>query len=259
MTARPADSGRTWLRVVGSLAAFLALWEGATRLSGINPLLLPPPSASVSALAADLQAGRLLKHVQASALEFALGYTAAALAGVPFGLALGSYRRLEWAFSPYLVAMYSTPSQIWLPLLIMWMGIGLAPKVVLIFLFCFFVISLNTIHGVKTVDPVLMKVGRAFRASRWQAFTKIVVPSCLPFIVTGLRLAVGRGMIGVFLAEMVGADQGLGFYILRAGTQFETDRVVGGVVVLVLASIALTEAVKLVEKRMSPWRQEVVL
>src|SRR5690606_8046283 len=135
-----------------------------------------------------------------SAVEFALGYALAAGLGVPFGLLLGSYRRLEWAFSPYLIGLYSTPSQVWLPLLIMWMGIGLAPKVALIFLFCFFVISLNTIHGVATVDPVLLKVGRAFRARGWETFAKIVLPATLPFIVTGLRLAVGRGMVGVFLA-----------------------------------------------------------
>jgi NitT/TauT family transport system permease protein len=249
----------TWLRIALSLAAFLALWELGVRLGGVNPLLLPPPSAVLSALAADAQAGRLWRHAQASALEAALGYSAAALLGIPFGLALGSYRRLEWALSPYLVALYSTPSQIWLPLLIMWMGIGLLPKVVLIFLFCFFVITLNTIHGVKIVDPVLLKVGRSFSASRWETFTKIIFPACIPFIVTGLRLAVGRAMIGVFLAEMVGADQGIGFYILRSGTQFEIDRVMGGVLILILTSIALTELVKIIEKRLTPWRQEAIL
>lgn len=181
------------------------------------------------------------------------------MVGISLGLVLGVRPDLEAVVGPYLTAMYSAPRVAFVSLLLVWFGFGLATNVTLVFLGALFPITLNTMAGAKLVSPVYLKVGRSFRATRWEMFSKIILPFSLPYIFTGLRLAVGRGLIGVFLAEMVGADQGLGFYILRAGTQFETDRVVGGVVVLVLASIALTEAVKLVEKRMSPWRQEVVL
>jgi NitT/TauT family transport system permease protein len=150
--------------------------------------------------------------------------------------------------------MYATPSQAWLPLLIIVLGIGFAPKIVLVALFVFFVVVLNTISAVKNVNPTLLKVGRSFSASRSAIFTKIVLPAASPLIVTGLRLGVGRAVIGVFLAEMVGADQGLGFYILRSGTEFRVDRVFVGVLVLVVASVALTEAMRIVEQRLTPWR-----
>jgi NitT/TauT family transport system permease protein len=255
---RPRATRRRLLGL-GCFVAFVGLWQTSVQLGWVNPRLLVPPSGISATFWTDLTAGRLLVHASASAVEFAAGYLLAVVLAVPLGLLLGASRRLEWALNPYLVGMYATPSQAWLPLLIIALGIGAAPKIVLVALFVFFVVVLNTVSAVKNTDPTLVKVGRSFSASRWAIFTKIVLPAASPLIVTGLRLGVGRAVIGVFLAEMVGADQGIGFYILRAGTEFRVDRVFVGVLILVAASVALTELMRLLEQRLTPWRQRTRL
>ena len=251
---RLAPATRRRILAVASFVLFVGFWEAPVRFGWVNPQLLVAPSGIAATFWTDLTTGRLIQNAEASAVEFAAGYALAVAVAVPLGLVLGASRRLEWALNPYLLGMYATPSQAWLPLLIIALGIGFAPKIVLVALFVFFVVVLNTISAVKNVNPTLIKVGRSFSASRWDIFTKIVLPAASPLIVTGLRLGVGRAVIGVFLAEMVGADQGLGFYILRAGTEFRVDRVFVGVIVLVVASVVLTEGMRLVEQRLTPWR-----
>ncbi len=254
-----APATRRRLLFAASLVVFLGGWEGAVRLGWVNPQLLVAPSGIVATFWADLAAGRLWTHMRVSAIEFGAGYLLAALLAVPLGLLLGASRRLEWALNPYVIGMYATPSQAWLPLLIIMLGIGAAPKIALIVLFAVFVMLLNTVAAVRNVDPTLIKIGRSFGASRWDMFTKVVLPAASPLIVTGLRLGVGRATIGVFLAEMVGATEGIGYYIMRSGTEFRVDRVFVGVLILVAVSVACTEAIRLVELRMTPWRQRTQL
>lgn len=241
------------------LVVLLGVWELAVRASWVNPELLVPPSRIALTLWEDLLSGRLWGDFRTSAVEFAAGYLIAVAIAVPFGLVIGSSRRFEWAVNPYVLGMYATPAQAWLPFLILALGIGAAPKVVLIVLFSMFVIVLNTAAAVKSVDPVLVKVGRSFGASRIAVFRKIVLPAASPLIVAGLRLAVGRAVIGVFLAEMVGANDGIGFYIMRSGTEFRIDRVFVGVFILVVFSVALTELIRKLEEHLTPWRQRTHL
>ncbi len=256
---RIAPATRRRVLSIAFFVAFVSLWEASVRLGWVNPQLLVPPSGIAATFWTDLTSGRLILAAKASAVEFAAGYVLAVVLAVPLGLLLGASRRLEWALNPYILGMYATPSQAWLPLLIIALGIGFAPKIVLVALFVFFVVVLNTTSAVKNVNPTLITVGRSFSASRWAIFTKIVLPAASPLIVTGLRLGVGRAVIGVFLAEMVGADQGIGFYILRSGTEFRVDRVFVGVLILVAASVALTELMRVVEQRLTPWRQRTQL
>jgi NitT/TauT family transport system permease protein len=244
-------------RVALSLALFVALvgtWEGLAQAGVVNRTAASSPSQIAATFVSEVRTGRLQRHFAPSAAEFALGFTLAAVTAVPAGLLLGASRRLEWAFNPYILGMYATPSQAWLPLLIVWLGIGLSSKVALVFLFAFFVICLNTISGVKSLDPRLVEVARAFGCTRRQIFTKVALPFALPYIVAGLRLGVGRAVIGVFLAEMFGANEGIGFYILRSGTEYRVDRVFVGVLTLVVASVAVTEALRYVEGRLGAWR-----
>jgi len=237
------------------LALILGIWELSVGMRWVNPELLVPPSMIAATLWGDLASGRLWEDARTSALEFTAGYLIAIAVAVPLGLLIGANRRLGLALNPYVLGMYATPAQAWLPLLILALGIGAAPKIVLIVLFTVFVIILNTAAAVQAVEPVLIKVGRSFGASRWAVFRKIVLPAASPLIVTGFRLAVGRAVIGVFLAEMVGAEAGLGFYIMRSGTEFRVDRVLVGVLILVVASVALTELIRKMEAHLTPWRQ----
>lgn len=240
---------------LGFLVLALGSWETSVRLGWVNPQLLVPPSTVATTFWNDLASGQLWLHARASAVEFAAGYLIAIAIAVPLGVLIGASPRLEWALNPYVLGMYATPSQAWLPLLIIALGIGAAPKIVLIVLFTMFVVVLNTAAAVKGINPTLVKVGHSFGVSRWAMFTKIVLPAASPLIVAGLRLGVGRAVVGVFLAEMVGASEGLGFYILRSGTEFRIDRVFVGVAILVVVSVALTELMRTVEERLAPWRQ----
>ena len=249
------EAGQVLPLFVLFLVVLLGVWELAVRSGAVNPDLLAPPSRIGATLWEDLASGRLLDDARVSGLEFVVGYLPAVVIAVPLGLVMGASRRLEWALNPYVLGMYATPAQAWLPLLILALGIGAAPKIALIVLFTLFVILINTASAVRNVDPVLIKVGRSFGASRLAIFVKIVLPAASPLIVAGLRLAVGRAVIGVFLAEMVGASAGLGFYIMRSGTEFRVDRVFVGVLVLVVVSVALTELIRKLEEILTPWRQ----
>lgn len=255
MRMRRSSRRDTYLVIV-SLLLFLAAWEALARFGSINPKIFAAPSQVLTVLVQDFASGQMLRHLKASAIEFAWGYALAVATGIPFGLLLGANQTLERALSPYLLAMYSTPSQAWWPLIIMSIGLGLHAQVLLIYLFAFFVIVLNVAAGVRSVDPVLLRVGRCFGATRPEIYRKIVVPSTIPYIVTGLRLGVGRAIIGVFLAEFFGASAGLGFYIVRAGSAFQMNRVFAGVLMLVLISVVLTQGIGILQERLTPWRTE---
>ncbi len=246
------DSATLWF--ILSLLGFLAVWELLPRTGLISPRLVPPPTQVLVRLLADFKSGQLLWHLRSSAAEFAVGYLAAALVGVPLGLLLGTVPWLDAAISPYIISLYAMPSQAWFPLLIIWFGIGATSRIILIGLFVLFTVVLNTRAGVRSVDRSLRKVGYVFGATPVEMLLKITLPSAIPYIVVGLRLAVGRGVIGVFLAELVGTFQGIGFYVFRAGTDFQLDRVFAGLIVLVGLSLLVTEAVRLLEKRFEHWR-----
>lgn len=242
-----------WLSILSLVVAVIA-WETFSLWSGLDRQLVPGPTAVATAFWQDWSSGQLLRHLHTSALEFAWGYSLAAMFGIPVGLFLGSNRYWELFVSPYLLAMYSTPSQAWQPLLIMWFGLTFQSQVLLVFLFTFFVVVINVMSGVKSVDPVYVRLARSYGAGKVATFLKIVIPYTLPFIVSGLRLGVGRAAIGVFLAEFFGSNSGIGFYIVRSGTAFQMDRVFVGVLILILISVLLTEAIRMAEERLTPWR-----
>jgi len=239
---------------LGSLVVVAALWQAIPQTGLVSPRLFPPISVVLGRLAADVRSGELLWHVRSSAAEFAVGYLAAGGLGVPVGLLLGTLPALDAAVSPYILSLYAMPSQAWFPLLIIWFGIGALSRITLIALFVFFAVVLNARAGVRAVDPSLRKVGAVFGATRLEALWKITLPSALPYIVVGLRLGVGRGVIGVFLAELVGTFQGIGYYVFRSGTEFQLDRVFAGLILLVGLSLLVTEAIRLVEDRVAYWR-----
>jgi NitT/TauT family transport system permease protein len=225
----------------------------------LSPTTLAGPGAVWATLLRLSASGQLWLDIGTSGVEFLAGYLPAIVIGVLVGMALGLVRRLETALTPYLMGLYATPFVAFISVLLAWFGVGLFTKALMIFLLAFFPISVNTITGVKSVDPVLLKAGRSFGANRFELLTRIVFPSTLPYIFAGMQVAVGRGLIGMFVGEFFGSYTGLGATIIRSTQEFRPTVTYAEVIVMALLSIMLSELIRLLGHRLAPWRQELVL
>jgi len=234
-----------------SLASVLTLWQvfGAD----ISPILFTTPIAVAKAAAAMIASGELWTYLAPSLLVLAIGLALAAVAGVTIGLLFARFWVLDVALGVYVTFLYSTPTVALVPLIVLWAGFELAAKVIILFLFAFFPMAINTYQGVKNVDPNLIEVGRAFRCTEGQLWTNIILPGALPFIVTGLRLAVGRGLIGMVLADLYTAVSGIGYLIVRTASTYQVDRMFVPIVTLGLLGVLLTAALRVLEIRVAPW------
>jgi NitT/TauT family transport system permease protein len=169
---------------------------------------------------------------------------------------LGWYRRLHIIFDPFVAALYATPRVALVPLFLLWLGIGLKSKIAIIFLGAMFPVLVNVMAGVKTVDEMLVRCARSFGATDRQIFFTLAVPGAVPFIVTGMRLAVGRGLVGLYVAELVASTAGIGHLMNVAGATFQTDKFFVGVVILAVSGYVLTELIKRLEARFESWRPD---
>jgi NitT/TauT family transport system permease protein len=236
----------------------VAAWEWA--VTKIDPSMAPffsSPSRVWKAAAGLAHSGELWTHVRVSGGEFLLGYVLSAVIGIPLGIFLGWYRRLNYAVDPFASALYAAPGVAFLPLIMIWLGIGLASKIALIVLAAIFPILINSRDAVKTTPANLVEAARSFQASQWKIFRTIVLPAAVPFILTGLRLGAGRALIGVFVAEMYIAQAGLGYMITQAGVSFRTDVVLVGVVIFSATGVTVFELLNQLEKRFDKWRPAV--
>jgi NitT/TauT family transport system permease protein len=259
---------------VAALLAVLLAWEGLGRgwwadllspLLGhgaetlrLKPIFVSSPSA-VAAAAWSLfwVSGKIWPHLAASGLELMLGLGISLLVGVPLGLVCGRYRLLSHAVAPFVSALNATPQVALLPLVVLWIGTGLAARVFVIVLLTVLPLFINAHAAVRTTDPRLLTVARSFAASEVFLFRSIIVPSAVPFLLAGLRLAIGRGMIGIVVGELYGGATGVGFMINRAGATFETDVVFVGVFTIVAAGLVLTDLVRRIETAVSAWRAPI--
>jgi len=242
------------LLIGAPLVVFLVGWEAIARAQVVSTLFFAGPLDVVrtfSELAAD---GELWYHLRASVSELVLGVAGAVVVGVPLGLALGGVRPLEGVLAPYIAAAYAAPRVAFFPLIALWFGTGLTSKALLVFFTVLFPILINSWTAVKTVDPVLIRAARSFGASRLQLFTKIVLPHSLPFIVAGLRIGSGIGLLAVYVAETYGGGAGLGYLIVSAGFAYQAAKVFVGVLGLALLGIVLNQSLGYVERRLAPWR-----
>jgi len=237
----------------GALISVLVIWELLPMLGLVKPIFTSSPSRIVSA-ALWLFAHGLWYDLWISGTEFGLGMSLAVLIGVPFGIALGWYRRLYAVFDLFISALNATPRVALLPILILWLGIGIESKIAIIFLGAIFPILINVITGITMLDQTLLRCARAFGASDRQIFLTLAVPGSIPFIIAGLRLAVGRGLIGVVVGELVASTAGIGHMMSIAGATFQTDKVFVGVILLAGSGVFLTELLKRLERRVARWR-----
>lgn len=250
----PADMRRPfpgWAITAASVVALLAIWEVFGRQ--INPLFASYPSAIARAAVTTTADGRLPEAMAASLKPMFTGYLLAVVVAVPVGLLLGRYRVFRSGVGIYVTAGYAMPMVALIPLFILWFGLGYSVKVAVVFVMSIFPIIINTAAGARAVPKPLIDVGRSFMASEWELMRKIVVPSTVPYIMTGLRLGVGRAVIGIVVAEFFTALGGLGGMIVDAGTRFDTATLFVPVLVLMLLGVVLTAAIEWLEHRAAPW------
>jgi ABC-type nitrate/sulfonate/bicarbonate transport system permease component len=241
-----------------SVTIFLTAWElvGNT-LQLINPMFMSAPSLIWKAAVQLFATGEIWNDLRVSGIEFAWGYFLSVVVGVPFGIAIGWYKKFAYVCDPFVNAMNATPRVALLPLVIIWLGIGILSKVGIIFLGAVFPLLINTRDGVKTTPHNLLTAARSFGASEWQIFRSVVIPSTVPFILTGLRLAIGRALIGVMVGELYAATAGIGFMITVAGATFQTDKVFVGVLIFAITGMIATEIVDRAERKFDKWRPKV--
>ena len=237
------------LSVVGGLA----LWELVSRFLIANALFLAAPSQIVVAIYNLAVTGQLWHHVGISAAEFALGYVIASVIGIALGLAMASSATIKQALQPWISGLYATPTIALAPLFILWLGIGIWSKVLVVIFLVLFPVTINTEAGLRTTSERLIEMLRSFGATPRQIFFKVSLPSAVPFILAGLKLGIGRGLIGVVVAELFGSRAGLGRLISQSADAFNMPELFAGVIVLAVAGIAMTAGFGWLEKRLVPW------
>jgi NitT/TauT family transport system permease protein len=243
---------------LGSFFAAVILWEFVARVVVHNPLFFSSLTDIARQAVVLWQSGELQNHIWTSFVEFAGGYLLAALFGILAGIGMAASKTARGFFDPWVSMLYSTPILALGPLFILWLGIGMASKIAVIFLVAVFPILINTLVGLTTTDRLLLDVGRSLGATRRQLYLKIRMPAALPYIIAGLRLSVARALIGVVVAELFGARAGLGFLILQSAQSFDTAAMFVGVIILAGAGVGSVALLKLLEQKMAPWRFENV-
>lgn len=237
---------------------FLIVWELVGNvLQLINPMFMSAPSLIAKAAIDLFASGEIYNDLYISGTELLGGYLLSAVVAIPFGIMVGWYKKMSYIFDPFINAMNATPRVALLPLVIIWLGIGILSKVGIIFLGAVFPILINSRDGVKTTPANLLTAAKSFGASEWMIFKAVVLPSTIPFILSGLRQGLGRAIVGVMVGELYAATAGIGFMITVAGATFQTDKVFVGVLVFALTGMIGTELLAKIEKRFDKWRPKV--
>lgn len=259
--------------IFGTVAvlAFFVVWEGlslgwwtriltpvlgdAARGLSIRPIFISSPTDVASrAFQMFFVSGEIWHDLGASGLEYSLGFLLAIVVGVPLGLAAGWYRRLYDIVEPSVTALTAAPQIAFLPLFIVWFGLGLGSKVAIIFLLSILPLLRAAIEGVRQTDPRFLRMADSFCCSKRRLFTTIILPSAVPLLLSGLRLAIGQAMVGIVVGEIFGSRAGIGSMINVAGLQFETAKVFVGVLVIAAVGLSLTHFVGHIERRVDLWR-----
>jgi NitT/TauT family transport system permease protein len=253
--AKPRRPLPSWVITVASLVVLLGTWEIFGR--DVNPVFGSYPSAIAEAGWQLARTGKLWAALSDSLRPFLLGYGLAILIGVPIGLVTGRFRAVEAAIGIYITAGYAMPLVALVPLLVLWLGLGFAVKVAIIFLMSVFPICINTWVGVTAVPKTLIEVGKSFVAPDSVILRRIVLPATLPYIMAGIRLAVGRAVVAMVIAEFFTSISGLGAIIITSANNFDTATMFVPIVILMVMAIGLTYLIGAVERRVAPWQAEI--
>ena len=246
-----ATTWASWMAPVVTLAAALIAWELVVDLFTVPEYLLPPPTGVARAMAAEWR--YLLFHTWVTTKEILLGFALAVLVGIPTAVAIVSSPTLERAIYPLLVASQSVPKIAIAPLLIFWAGIGTLPKVLVAFLISFFPIIIDTVVGLRSVEPEMLHLARSMGAGERRIFVKIRFPSALPNIFAGFKVAVTLAVVGAIVGEFIQADQGLGYALLQANAVLNTKLSFAAIIVLAALGVVMFVIVDVIERRLIPW------
>jgi NitT/TauT family transport system permease protein len=244
-----------WLITTISVICLLTFWEVFGR--DVNPVFGSYPSAIAVAFWELLRSGQLWKALFESLQPFFAGYLLAIVLGVPLGLVIGRFRTAEAALGIYVTAGYAMPLVALVPLLILWLGLGFKVKVAVVFLMALFPICINTWLGVVAVPKTLIEVGKSFVAPDFVILRRIVLPATVPYIMAGVRLAVGRAVVAMVIAEFFTTISGLGAVIINSANNFDTATMFVPIIVLMVLAVGLNTLIGLVERKVAPWQAEI--
>jgi NitT/TauT family transport system permease protein len=243
----------TWLWRLGLIAGLLLVWEfSAGHL--FNEFWSSRPSLIGERLLALLRTGEIWRHLGATVSEALLGLLLGAFLGTPIGIALARYRRAADIVDPFVMGLYGLPRVALAPMFILWFGISLFAKVMMSFSMVVFVFILNVTEGIRTIDPDMVDLMRTMRAPRSYIMRKVTIPSIVPWLLASFRIGIGLSLVGAVVGELIGANRGLGWYVLRAGGQLDTTGVFTGLLVLMLIAMIANQIIFQIERKALHWR-----
>jgi NitT/TauT family transport system permease protein len=247
---------RNRMRGTLSILGGLAIWEIFSRFVISNALFLAAPTQILAAIAHLTATGEMQHHIAISGIEFVIGYAIASVLGIALGVVMAESLAAKQMTQPWVSGLYATPTIALAPLFILWLGIGIWSKVIVVVTLVLFPVTINTEAGLRQASERLAEMLRSFDASRQQIFWKLKLPSATPFVLAGLKLGIGRGLIGVVVAELFGSRAGLGRLIAQAADSFNMPELFAGVVVLAAAGIVMTAGFSWLEGRLVPWTKD---
>jgi NitT/TauT family transport system permease protein len=237
-----------------SLVLFLVAWQAVFLVVPFDPLFISKPSLILAGLVDLMTSGDLFRDLAVSAVPFVYGFAAAVLIGVPLGILMGWRVRVGYALDPLLTVFYASPLVALAPLVVIFFGVGVGGKALIIFFLAVFPFVFNAYAGVRSVDRLLIDVVRSLGGGERDLYVKVIFPSVLPYIIAAARIAVGRALIGVLVGEFFAASEGIGYAISRFGDIFALDRMFGCIITIMVIAVMLTEGIRWTERTAFPWR-----
>jgi taurine transport system permease protein len=255
-TARSTFAARYRNILLGGFAVilFFAAWQAIFLFVPFNPLFISKPSLIAAGLVDLVESGDLFHDLAVSAVPFFIGLAAAVIVGVPLGIVMGWRPRVGYALDPLMTVFYASPLVALAPLVVIFFGVGVSGKAIIVFVLSVFPFIFNAHAGVRAVDRLLINVVRSLGGGEWDLYRKVILPSVLPYIVAGSRIAVGRALIAVLVGEFFAASEGIGYAISRFGDIFALDRMFGCILVVMVIAVVLTEGIRWAERAAFPWR-----
>ena len=239
---------------IASFAVILLAWESVVRLGWVNPFFVSQPSAVAASLSRAARSGELGHNLAVSFREFAIGYGLSVVVGVLAGALAGRFRTVEYALDPFLWFLYSAPLIAFYPIFVLWFGLGVPTVIALTFLLSVPQIAASTLNGIQNVNPGLIRAARSLGAAEGDLLWKVVLPASVPVIIAGLRLGIGRALMGVVVGELFGATAGLGYSISYYGALLKTTDMIASLVVIVVLGVLCTQGLSALEARFDSWR-----
>ena len=249
-----ADKHRKVLLGFLAVAIFLAAWQAVFLFVSFNKLFISKPDLILEALIELIVSGDLMRDLAVSAVPFVYGFSAAVIVGVTVGIVMGWRERVAYALDPIMTIFYASPLVALAPLVIVFFGVGVSGKAIIIFLLSVFPFIFNAAAGVRAVDRLLINVVRSLGGNEKDLYLKVIIPSVLPYIVAGARIAVGRGLIGILVGEFFAASEGIGYAIARFGDLFALDKMFACIFAIMIIAVVFTEGIRWAERSAFPWR-----